>query len=284
MNRKAIAEDTLACLESGCYTFNNENISIKNQTEECIKHTILYKPDDFDTIHTDKKLFDKNYETAFEIINNTTLECLYSLRNEKKLGCLNFASARNPGGGFMGGAQAQEESLARSSSLYPSLYSKMEMYGFNRSRKTLLYSDYMIYSPDVIFFKDDNGNYLQTTYTASVLTSPAVNVGAIKNNRPSELEKVHDVMIKRTEYVLSVFLLNDIETLVLGAWGCGVFQNNPKDVASYFSSFLLNGGKYSRAFKKIVFAIYDKTPAQQVLKTFRSYFNQSPSNEHQSTT
>lgn len=272
-DRKKIAEDTLMCIKQGFYLFNSEKINFSKEIENSINNTILYKPDDLNQIDSHSELKQKDFETIFEIKNGTILECLFHLKNENAIGCLNFASARNPGGGFLGGAQAQEESLARSSSLYPTLISKDEMYKFNRERKTLLYSDYMIFSPDVVFFKDDAGNYLQNFYTASILTSPAVNTGAIKQNRPSELSKIDEVMTKRTEKVLRVCLMNGIETLVLGAWGCGVFQNNPEDIAAYFSALLLNDGKYSRAFKKIVFAIYDSTPNKQVLKVFENVFN-----------
>jgi uncharacterized protein (TIGR02452 family) len=100
---------------------------------------------------------------------------------------LNFASAKNPGGGFLGGASAQEESLARSSCLYPSQTKDWTMYHFNRNQTDFLYSDYMIYSPNVVFWFDDNGISFESPIQVDVITSPAPNKGAmLQHNRKGE--------------------------------------------------------------------------------------------------
>jgi len=192
----------------------------------------------------------------------------------EKIGCLNFASAKNPGGGFLSGALAQEECLAAASSLYPSLSQPkcLEMYEYNRSRKTCLYSDYMIYSPNVVFFKDDTGLLLETPYQADVLTSPAVNIAAMSQTNPSDLPYVEQTMMSRIDKMFAVFALHNVETLVLGAWGCGVFQNNPHDIARYFATFLTGNGKYAGYFRKITFAVYDRSINQENFNAFREVF------------
>jgi uncharacterized protein (TIGR02452 family) len=182
------------------------------------------------------------------------------LTTNGKTGCLNFASAKNPGGGFLSGAQAQEESLARNSASYPTLTKfQQEMYDYNRLRTTYLYSDYMIYSPDVVFFKNDADELLSQPFLMDILTSPAVNVGAIMQNKPEEMALVEPTMLSRIDKILSVFVLQKVEKLILGAWGCGVFRNKPE-------------GKYGKCFREIVFAVFDKSRNRENIRAFGDVF------------
>jgi uncharacterized protein (TIGR02452 family) len=261
-NRNAeIAHHTLAIIHDGYYEFNDQKIDIKNAVDQCIANTHLYRPEDFSQVLTvtEKKLNELQFNTTVDVQNCTTLEGIAQLIDScNHLGVLNFASAKNPGGGFQGGAQAQEESIARSSSLFPSINQMSEMYKFNRSRRTYLYSDYMIYSPNVIVFKDDHGNLLAQPHQVSIVTSPATNIGAIQNNKPEEMADVEKVMFSRIDKMLAVFVDQGCTNLVLGAWGCGVFRNHPEKIASYFSHYLKPGGKYNGAFETILFAVLDR--------------------------
>jgi uncharacterized protein (TIGR02452 family) len=275
-NSRAItAEETLKILEQGWYNSDNKAISIKEEIDYSVNNTKLFKPNGFDEIleSANNKLNSWEFKTTIEVRNCTVLEALAQLvHTNSKIGCLNFASAKNPGGGFLGGAQAQEESLSRASALYPTQLKHFEMYEYNRSQSTCLYSDYMIYSPDVLVFRDDNDTLLDNPYKVSFVTSPAVNVGAIKQNNISELVLVEQTMLQRMDKVLAIFVANGIESLVLGAWGCGVFQNEPKDIAGYFAHFLLNNGKYSKAFKTILFAVLDRSKEQENIAAFEKTF------------
>ncbi|GAB3501869.1 poly(ADP-ribose) glycohydrolase catalytic domain-containing protein [Emticicia fontis] len=271
-NSRAItAEETIKILEQGWYNSGNKTIIIKEAVDYSIENAKLIRPDGFDeTLQSaNNKLNSLNFETTIEVKNCTVLEALAeSTKAHNHVGCLNFASAKNPGGGFLGGAQAQEESLARASVLYPTQVKHFEMYEYNRSQSTGLYSDYMIYSPDVLVFRDDNNTLLEHPYKVSLVTSPAVNVGAIKQNAIAELALVEQTMLQRMDKVLAVFVANGIENLVLGAWGCGVFQNAPKDIAGYFAHYLTNNGKYSKAFKHILFAVLDRSKEQENIIAF----------------
>src|SRR5205814_7920498 len=98
------------------------------------------------------------FATSFQVVNRTTLDAarrLLDLDPGADVLCLNFASAKHPGGGFLGGARAQEESLARSSGLYPCIAPMREMYDFNRSCGTCLSSDYLLHSPRAPVFRDE---------------------------------------------------------------------------------------------------------------------------------
>lgn len=256
------AQETLAIIEQGFYETKQNRIILKEDIHNAVTGSRLYPEDGFETVLQDAALKAATLKHNTEILvqNTTVLKAAAAMTMQgEKVGCLNFASAKNPGGGFLGGAQAQEESLALSSALYPTLMEHFEMYTYNRERKTLLYADHMIYSPEVPVFRNDDGDLLEQPYRLSFITSPAVNIGAIKQHNADELVHAEATMLRRMDKVLGLFVHHNIEHLLLGAWGCGVFQNNPADIAFWFASFLRKGGKYSTSFKRVVFAVYDRS-------------------------
>jgi uncharacterized protein (TIGR02452 family) len=184
--------------------------------------------------------------------------------------CLNFASAKHPGGGFLSGARAQEESLARASGLYACIAPQREMYDFNRACGTCLYSDYMIHSPRVPVFRDDDGLLLEEPYLASFLTAPAVNAGAV---REDEVRLIEPTMRRRAEKVLGVARHHSHRALVLGAWGCGVFRNDPVMVADHFAGLLGPGGAFHSLFEQVVFAVLDFGERKETFEAFRERFS-----------
>ena len=267
-NNKSIAERTLRIIRDGNYVVENKTVHIDEQIKKCVDNTFTLAPDAFEAF----TLPDKHY-SGTEIIfkNATTIEALLEEKQGLKTGLLNFASAKNPGGGFLGGASAQEESLARSSSLHASLIKDPTMYAFNKSQSTYLYSDYMIYSPDVVFWMNDEGVLLQQPVLADVLTSPAPNKGAaLQHHRTEQLEMLESVFKVRMEKMLLLAASQEIECLILGAWGCGVFRNDPDKVAGYFQELL--AGKFAGRFKRIVFAVYDRSKTQACYRAFRDAF------------
>jgi uncharacterized protein (TIGR02452 family) len=268
----AIAAETLEILERGFYqTPSGRKVSITADLERAVAGTRLYTPQELEGLETNSVL---NFETNLEVTPETTLEAtrLLSGEGDDVVLCLNFASAKNPGGGFLGGAQAQEESLARSSGLYPSLLSQPRFYEFHRQQHDLLYSDHMIYSPNVPVFRDDSGTFLEQAYRAAFITSPAPNAGAISTNQAHSLPLVPDVLRARVGRVLAVALQQGAKRLVLGAWGCGVFRNDPQTVARAFAHWLTGNGVYARAFAQVTFAVYDRSKDQATLEAFRRVF------------
>ncbi len=278
--RRVIAQETLEIIEQGQYENKSQQlISINDDQKVAVSNTLNYKPNSFS-----KLIHDRNarmaqeaaeFDTIFEVNNETSLNAAKRLIQEegyKDVLCLNFASARNPGGGFLNGSMAQEESLAISSGLYPCLLTQMEVYEYNRKRKTCLYSDHMIYSPKVPVFRDDRYHLLEESYNLSILTSAAVNAGVVERNQAHEAPNIEPTMISRTEKVLTVAYQNNYEVLILGAWGCGVFRNDPKDVARYFGDLLLKGGIFEGRFKKVVFAVLDNSAEERFVSPFEEVF------------
>ncbi len=113
--------------------------------------------------------------------------------------------------------------------------------------------------------KDEGGNLLDEVVCTSIITSPAVNAGAIMNNERSKIDHIIPVMRVRIAKLLALCAHHGHETLVLGAWGCGVFRNKPEDLAALFREAL--EGSFKGKFRKVVFAI--KTNNEDVIEPFR---------------
>lgn len=267
MTNKEIAKDTLQILQNQYY-INQEGtkISIAENMANTNKNTKFY----FElrvyemACASHKEL---QSDTIIEVWNCSSLQAIKKLgevEDQEKIMCLNFASAKNPGGGFINGAQAQEESLARSSTLYQSQLQAEMFYDIHRSMKTCIYSDNMIYSPNVAFFKDDKGNLLDKPNFCNVITSAAVNAGVVKRAEPEMAPYIREKMANRIDKMLALAHHHNNEVLILGAWGCGVFRNDYEEIAELFSHYLR--GKYKNRFKRVVFAILTKN--QQVIELF----------------
>jgi uncharacterized protein (TIGR02452 family) len=188
---------------------------------------------------------------AVEVTAETTLAAARRLGGEGDVAALVFASARNPGGGFLTGAKAQEEGVARASALYACLRTAEPFYTHHRGDPDLRYSDRVIYSPRVPVFRDDSGALLDRPYLVTFLTAAAPNLGAILRNQPDRAASVPEVLARRAGRVLAVAAAHGHRTLVLGAWGCGVFRNDPATVAAAFAGALAE----VPYFDQVVFAV-----------------------------
>ncbi|GAA3114020.1 TIGR02452 family protein [Streptosporangium carneum] len=202
------------------------------------------------------------HRTSFEVTAESSLQAARRLHlaGAERIAVLNFASARNPGGGYLGGAKAQEEDLCRNALLHPCLLQAPDYYAAHRDSPDLLYSHRVIWSPGVPVHRDDDGRLLADPYPVSFLTCPAPNAGQALRRDPSVGSRIRRVLHQRAERVLAVAAHHGASRLVLGAWGCGVFRNDPRQVAEAFQVHLTAGGAFSTAFERVVFAVWDRSP------------------------
>ncbi len=198
----------------------------------------------------------------------TTEDSFQAARRYQSPCVMNFANAHHPGGGFLLGANAQEEALCRCSTLYASISSETaaKMYRFNNTHVSTVESDYMLYSPNVCVFRNERCELIEEPFIVSVITVPAPNrFGAAM--LASE-KTVRETMLRRIRIVLAAAAAHGNRELVLGAWGCGAFGNDPQKVAAYFRQVIADEG-FGRSFSEICFAIYG-SPDSRNYTAFRS--------------
>ncbi|MGB5198045.1 MAG: TIGR02452 family protein [Candidatus Deferrimicrobium sp.] len=262
----AIGKNAVEILEAGYYvTVSGMRVDIRKQVDEAVLGTVSYPPDR-DLPHKSPHLG----AMFVEVRNITTFGGVEYLRSKGfESAALNFASATTAGGGFLNGARAQEEYLARSSALWACLRGN-PMYSYHRVRQDPFYSDYVVYSPNVLVFRNDAGELLEAPYKCSIITSPAVHAYGVKRYVPARVGEISPVMWRRILKVLAVAERHGHKSLVLGAWGCGAFGNDGNDIARLFRKALEEN--FRGAFEHVLFAITDWSEDERYIGPFKRVF------------
>lgn len=200
-------------------------------------------------------------KTEIEVMQCSTVDAIIRETERGARVCaLNFASYKNPGGMFTDGSMAQEESLCHASILYPVLCSdRVRSLFYDRHKGNLnkaLYLSDMLYTPDVPFWQGG----VETK--ASIITCAAPNKKAAQT-----YQKVPDDLCKlaiedRIAAVLHTADVNQEDTLILGAFGCGVFGNDVREVAEIFRDQLECA--FRGTFQRVVFAVLDH-PSYEIM-------------------
>lgn len=272
MDRIEAAKNTLKLLMAGYYIVEDKLVDVREMHDKSINESYLVRPDKLkELVNKSKNNKDVN-NCKVEVLNVSTVKAIFQAINSGKenVGVLNFASAKNPGGGFLNGATAQEESLARVSGLYATQLMNQDYYIINRKTDSMMYTDYMIYSKDVVFIKDDNLKLIKNPITVDIVTSPAVNYGQVILNG-EDTDTAKKVMKNRMRKILALFASEENKHIILGAYGCGVFKNDPILIAQYFNE-LLYEENYVAYFESITFAIYDNTENKECITPFEKEF------------
>ncbi len=266
---RGIAKHTQEIVEIGHYfASDGRRVVIAPDLAAALEGTRMYGPESVPVTP------DSGRTTVFDVTGESSTQAAQRLTaaDTAPVAVLNFASARNPGGGYLNGAQAQEEALCRASALYSTLLRAPEYYAHHRADRDPFYSDRVIHSPGVPVFRDDRGRLLDTPYTAGFLTSPAPNAGVITRRTPEQAHRIPAALAARAERVLETAVAAGYRRLVLGAWGCGVFRNDPGTVADAFHALLTEDGRFAGHFEHVVLAVLDRTPQGSTLEAFRRVF------------
>lgn len=213
------------------------------QIKEAVKATVIYDTDfHSNVVHSCETVIIVEASDSVSAVINHAKGC------KKRIAVLNFASYKNPGGMFINGSRAQEECLCHESFLYNVLLQFVqEFYDWNNKNKNkALYLNRGLYSPGIIFCKN-GGNAI-----CDVITCAAPNKSAARRYQHVKNEENTEVLKSRIKFVLDIAKENHVDTLILGAFGCGVFGQDAEEVAGIFKEYLETTHK---CFEKVIFAV-----------------------------
>ena len=249
---RTTAKETRKVIKQGFYEKDGKKI---NLIGEKFYSAIAISPAESEDLVKKVSIPDDGISAKISVVDVDTFEACR--HGDEKFLAMNFANAKHPGGGFLSGANAQEEALCRESTLFDSLSSveAQKMYDYNQTHNKHLYSDYMIISPNVCIFRDIKDQFLDVPALTSVITVPAPNRNGAAQRVPQEM--IDTAMKSRLKKMFAVSSYYGYKHLVLGAWGCGAFGNDPRTVAEYFRELLFDEG-YRYLFDTIIFAIFDR--------------------------
>lgn len=265
---RGIARDTEEIVAQGVYrAADGSEVSIAAAVAAARAGTRMFGPGPVVTPRVDP------VPTRIEVTGESSLEAARRLTRAdgSPVAVLNFASARNPGGGFLNGAQAQEEALCRASALYACVREVRAFYDHHRAHRDPFYTDRVIHSPAVPVFRDDRGRLLDEPYTAGFLTAAAPNASVVRRTAPERVPELPQALATRAERVLETAAACGYRRLVLGAWGCGVFGNDPGQVAGVFRALLVEG-RFEGNVEHVVFGVLDRTEGAMTRSAFERAF------------
>lgn len=255
-------KENIAICKDGYYLVDGMVKCLSEQIIYMLNNVKTYTPQEANALLGEKDIKSSKVNEGccvYELRNESVVDTIFDVANEGKVGVLNFASARHPGGGCLSGANAQEEVLCYSSLLYNALVNQ-PYYDINQKHGSCDYTDAFIYAKKVPFIRDSDGFLTFNSVNVDILTAPAVNK-AVLSNKLDRLNihqsyDVNTIMKNRMQIILSKFA-RECDTLILGAFGCGVFGNNPYDVAYLWRTLLIVKG-YEKYFKRVIFSVYGK--------------------------
>lgn len=259
MNRIGIFKETLQIANDGKYAVNGKNVMLTHSLSDLEQAIFFSEKDVKKNICEQLKCHRETGVDEMQIMvtNKDTFSAALDMSRKSSLGeiaVLNFANPVNPGGGVKYGAMAQEEDLCRKSTLYVSLKSESvaEFYRFHKIDCDCFASHSIIVSPNVEVFRSYNNDLLPYTFSVAVISCAAPIFDGIKRKSYS-YDEYTSLLYERIMGILSVCEKMGYTKLVLGAWGCGSFSNDPKLMAKLFYKALC---QFNGAFKEIEFAVF----------------------------
>ena len=257
-----------------------ENVTVFQDTEklcknnkqlaESIRKSIAGQKLILESENMDNPRLDLYAEPAAVLVSKKRTFEAASKYKGRRVAVHNFASASNPGGGVVKGFSAQEECLCRCSGLYFCLNTPEMWAGFytpHRNAQDPLHNDDIIYTPEITVFKTDESipklMDQDDWYQVNVITCAAPNLRSRPANPYNAGDGNKAVVIsdrdllalheKRLRRILDVAVSEGNDTIILGAFGCGAFENNPEVVAKASRNVLK---EYLHAFRTIEYAVY----------------------------
>lgn len=276
--RVEVFKDTMDWIES--------DSDLADSVVEAKKATTVYYEDDYPAFDASKIASE-----TITISGDRTFQAAMRLAREmprKKIAVMNFANAFHAGGGVKKGSSAQEESLCRTSTLYPVLYTRYlrdTYYKHNNDHRNLnknaKSTDALVYSEGIIICKTDEEfpkrMPKEDWVTVDVITIAApdlrtktnIHVPLVGNGTYMNDAELFGYHVKRAIHMLTVAASKGADILVLGAFGCGAFENKPEVVARAYDIALK---EFPKVFERIEFAVYCPPGGSKNYDVFKKIF------------
>ena len=258
IQRIEVFEDTLNWINTDKY--------LSDSVVKAKKNTQVFWEDDYPVF--DQRI---SYDTEITVSKSRSFEAAMMLNKQmpdNKIAVMNFANAFHAGGGVINGSSAQEECLCRTSTLYPLLYRRSlrdSFYKHHHDLNTLKASDALIYTEGVVICKTDEDLPKRmpkedlvsvdviTVAAPDLRTTSNIHAALVGNGAFMNDAELFGYHVKRAIHVLTCAAAKNADVLVLGAFGCGAFENNPEVVARAYKVAL---DEFPKVFKRIEFAVY----------------------------
>ena len=286
-----ILQETKAIIKAGEYVYQQERKPLKLTPSEMSEAIVLTEEDIKNLIRKSTGLYPyesklERWKCDFFVLNRDSFTTVVNAskdatwpsgveRGSSKVLVLNFANPVEPGGGVYRGAKAQEEDLCRKSTLLVSLESReaSQYYEYHKELSSPMSSDYMILSPNVEIFRDEENKLLKDSMIVSVLSCAAPYVSRDK-------DKLEEIFYRRILGILHVAAKYEYKHLILGAWGCGEFENDAKMVSQLFYRAFkgikkgeIRSATITPKFEQVYFAVHDDTKEMYNLNSFKEKFD-----------
>ena len=235
-------------------------ITAREQLFDYLNRLQLPKPaSEVNAIKAPRVITDK---TQISLLDTDTISATIQAKRlypNARIAILNFASYKHPGGGFMANRFAQEEAICYCTNLYPELAKYQEWYDKHLSNLNRgLYANESILTHNISIVASQRGVLLNPAdiFTIDVLTCAAPNWTLATKYKTISLDVAAMATKQRVDYVMNMLSQDGYDIIILGAYGCGVFRNDPVIVAQ---SFAVGIAKYYGCFRQAIFAIPDAT-------------------------
>lgn len=185
-----------------------------------------------------------------EVADETTASAVARLGGV--LGVLVSASGTEPGGGLARSVAGQEEDLCATSGWWACARAIPAFHDAHRAAEPLCNSGVVASFPDVPFFATAAGA-LPAVIRATMVAAAAPDARGLTLSGQAAMD-LGPALTARVRGQLAVFRALGLRRLVLAAFGCGAYGNDPRDVALTYRAALVDGG-FGGAFDHVVFAI-----------------------------
>lgn len=265
--RVKILRETMKAAEDGCYVVEEKEVKLPVSFEQ-IKEVKLYTPEK--VARLPKQNVSENEPVRITLRNQDTLEAAFELHQrrketEKPVLILNFANPHRPGGGIRSKPGTQEEHLCVKTTVLCSLETEeaWPFYQTNLDCGTQAQTDTILISPNTMVIRNPDLSLREDPFPIAVMT---VSAPIASRMEQEELPNLENILRGRIRGMLRAAAAEGYTRLVLGAWGCGNFGNDPELVARLFHDNLAGN------FEEVTMAVFDNSEDQYRYSCFAKYF------------